>query len=85
MKEVVVDIAPKCIKGLEFGALSAKDIVAQSEVEIQTRDLYDLEKGEYPKSTGPLILKWEYHQMHKNVLLVMVTWPLVMGILVTLD
>ncbi|KAK6890433.1 DNA-directed RNA polymerase III subunit RPC1 [Candida tropicalis] len=54
MKEVVVDIAPKCIKGLEFGALSAKDIVAQSEVEIQTRDLYDLEKGRTPKEHGAL-------------------------------
>ncbi|KAK6882928.1 DNA-directed RNA polymerase III subunit RPC1 [Candida tropicalis] len=54
MKEVVGDIAPKCIKGLEFGALSAKDIVAQSEVEIQTRDLYDLEKGRTPKEHGAL-------------------------------
>lgn len=54
MKEVVIDIAPKCIKGLEFGALSAKDIVAQSEVEIQTRDLYDLEKGRTPKEHGAL-------------------------------
>lgn len=57
MKEVVVDIAPKCIKGLEFGALSAKDIVAQSEVEIQTRDLYDLEKGRVPKEHGALDTK----------------------------
>ena len=39
-KEVVLDIAPKCIDGLEFSALSAKDIIAQSEVEILTRDLY---------------------------------------------
>ncbi|EGW35786.1 DNA-directed RNA polymerase III subunit C1 [Spathaspora passalidarum NRRL Y-27907] len=54
MKEVVVDIAPKCIKGLEFSALSAKDIVAQSEVEVQTRDLYDLEKGRTPKVQGAL-------------------------------
>ncbi|KAK6455311.1 DNA-directed RNA polymerase III subunit C1 [Scheffersomyces xylosifermentans] len=54
MKEVVVDVAPKCIKGLEFGALSAKDIVAQSEVEVQTRDLYDLEKGRTAKTHGAL-------------------------------
>ncbi|KAK6200929.1 DNA-directed RNA polymerase III subunit C1 [Scheffersomyces amazonensis] len=54
MKEVVVDIAPKCISGLEFGALSSKDIIAQSEVEVQTRDLYDLEKGRAPKTNGAL-------------------------------
>ncbi|CAI5759212.1 unnamed protein product [Candida verbasci] len=54
MKEVVVDVAPKCIKGLDFSALSAKDIVAQSEVEIVTRDLYDLEKGRTPKESGAL-------------------------------
>lgn len=53
-KEVVLDIAPKCIDGLDFSALSAKDIVAQSEVEIQTRDLYDLEKGRVPKEGGAL-------------------------------
>lgn len=52
MKEVVVDVAPKCIKGIEFGALSAKDIIAQSEVEVHTRDLYDLEKGRIPKDGG---------------------------------
>lgn len=54
MKEVVVDVAPKCIKGLEFGAMSALDIVAQSEVEITTRDLYDLEKGRIVKEGGAL-------------------------------
>ncbi|KAK6461924.1 DNA-directed RNA polymerase III subunit C1 [Scheffersomyces coipomensis] len=54
MKEVVVDIAPKCISGLEFGALSSKDIVAQSEVEVTTRDLYDLEKGRAAKVNGAL-------------------------------
>ncbi|KAL6450160.1 RPC1 DNA-directed RNA polymerase III subunit RPC1 [Candida maltosa Xu316] len=51
MKEVVVDIAPKCIKGLEFGALSAKDIISQSEVEIQTQ------KGRVPKQYGALDTK----------------------------
>ncbi|GEQ71199.1 hypothetical protein JCM33374_g4880 [Metschnikowia sp. JCM 33374] len=54
MKEVVVDEAPKCIKGLEFSALSAKDIVAQSEVEVTTRDLYDLEKGRTVCEKGAL-------------------------------
>lgn len=54
MKEVVVDIAPKRIKGLEFSALSASDIVAQSKVEISTRDLFDLENGRKPKSGGAL-------------------------------
>ncbi|ODV80533.1 DNA-directed RNA polymerase III subunit C1 [Suhomyces tanzawaensis NRRL Y-17324] len=57
MKEVVVDIAPKCIKGLEFGALSAKEIIAQSEVEVKTRDLYDLEKGRAAKDNGALDTK----------------------------
>lgn len=54
MKEVVVDVAPKCIKGLEFGALSAKEIVAQSEVEITTRDLYDLERNRAVAAGGAL-------------------------------
>ncbi|CAK9439903.1 uncharacterized protein LODBEIA_P40030 [Lodderomyces beijingensis] len=53
-KEVVVAETPKCISGLEFGTLSAEDIAAQSEVEIQTRDLYDLEKGRIPKTGGAL-------------------------------
>lgn len=57
MKEVVVDVAPKCIKGIEFGALSAKDIIAQSEVEVHTRDLYDLERGRVPKEAGALDTK----------------------------
>ncbi|QFZ27321.1 putative DNA-directed RNA polymerase III subunit [Clavispora lusitaniae] len=57
MKEVVVDVAPKCIKGLEFSALSARDIVAQSEVEITTRDLYDLEKGRSVREGGALDTK----------------------------
>ncbi|CCH41506.1 DNA-directed RNA polymerase III subunit [Wickerhamomyces ciferrii] len=54
MKETVVDVAPKCIKGIEFGALSEKDIVAQSEVEVSTRDLFDLEEGRKPKKNGAL-------------------------------
>lgn len=50
----MVDDTPKCIKGIEFSALSAKEIVAQSEVEVRTRDLYDLEKGRVPKEDGAL-------------------------------
>lgn len=54
MKEVVVDEPPKCIKGLEFGLFAPRDIVAQSEVEVTHRDLYDLEKGRTPKEHGAL-------------------------------
>lgn len=54
MKDVVVDVAPKYIKGLEFSALSASEIVAQSESEVTTRDLYDLEKGRQVKENGAL-------------------------------
>lgn len=54
MKEVVVDVAPKKILGLEFSALSPAEIVAQSEVEVTTRDLYDLEKGRSAKTGGAL-------------------------------
>ncbi|XYA00990.1 DNA-directed RNA polymerase III subunit [Meyerozyma guilliermondii] len=57
MKEVVVDIAPKKIAGLEFGVLSSKDILAQSEVEVSTRDLYDLERGRSAKEGGALDTK----------------------------
>ena len=54
MKEVVVDVTPKSIKGIEFGTLSAKEIMAQSEAEVKTRDLYDLEKGRIAKEFGAL-------------------------------
>lgn len=54
MKEVVVSATPKRISGLEFSALSAADIVAQSEVEISTRDLFDLENGRAPRAGGAL-------------------------------
>ncbi|CAN3372368.1 hypothetical protein DIURU_004174 [Diutina rugosa] len=57
MKEVVVDEPPKCIKGLDFGSFAARDILAQSEVEVTTRDLYDLEKGRTPKEHGALDTK----------------------------
>lgn len=54
MKEVVTGAVPKKIGGIEFSALSAADIVAQSEVEISTRDLFDLEKNREPKVGGAL-------------------------------
>lgn len=54
MKDVVVDVVPKCIKSLEFSALSAKDIVAQSEVELTSRDLYNLEGGRKVQKNGAL-------------------------------
>lgn len=57
MKEVVVDETPKRIQGLVFSALSAREIVAQSEVEVKTRDLYDLEKGRTVKEFGALDTK----------------------------
>ncbi|WPK24139.1 hypothetical protein PUMCH_001399 [Australozyma saopauloensis] len=54
MKEVVVDVVPKCIKSLDFNALSAKEIVAQSEVELISRDLYNLEGGRKVQPNGAL-------------------------------
>ncbi|KAL3233552.1 DNA-directed RNA polymerase III subunit RPC1 [Nakaseomyces bracarensis] len=54
MKEVVIGETPKKISGLEFSALSPADIVAQSEVEISSRDLFDLEKNRSPKEGGAL-------------------------------
>ena len=54
MKEVVISETPKKISGIEFSALSAAEIVAQSEVEISTRDLFDLENGRAPKTGGAL-------------------------------
>lgn len=54
MKENVVDVAPKCITSLAFGALSDAEIIAQSEVEVNTRNLYDLENGRKPVQNGAL-------------------------------
>ncbi|QPG76339.1 DNA-directed RNA polymerase III subunit [Brettanomyces nanus] len=54
MKETVVDVAPKCISGLQFGALSDAEIVAQSEVEVSTRNLFDLDRGRLPVKSGAL-------------------------------
>ena len=54
MKEIVSSDTPKRISGIQFSALSAADIVAQSEVEISSRDLFDLEKGREQKKNGAL-------------------------------
>ncbi|KAF6008996.1 DNA-directed RNA polymerase III subunit [Brettanomyces bruxellensis] len=54
MKETVVDVVPKRISGLQFGALSNEEIVSQSEVEVSTRNLFDLDKGRVPVSNGAL-------------------------------
>lgn len=54
MKEVAVDLVPKCIKSLEFSVLSAREIVAQSEVELTSRDLYNLEEGRKVQKNGAL-------------------------------
>lgn len=54
VKLVVVDVPPKRILGIEFSALLAAEIVAQSEVEVTTRDLFDLERGRAAKSSGAL-------------------------------
>lgn len=47
-------MAPQCIASLAFGALSDAEIVAQSEVEVSTRNLYDLENGRKPVANGAL-------------------------------
>lgn len=54
MKEVVIDNQPKCIKGIEFGILSPQQIVKQSEVEVSTNKLYDLENGRTPAEHGAI-------------------------------
>ncbi|GMM28313.1 DNA-directed RNA polymerase III core subunit [Martiniozyma asiatica (nom. inval.)] len=54
MKQTVVDVSPKCITSLEFGALTDAEIVEQSEVEVNTRNLYDLENGRKPVKGGAL-------------------------------
>lgn len=57
MKETVVNDPPKSIKGIEFGILSAQEIVKESQVEITHRDIYDLEKGRVPKEHGAIDMR----------------------------
>ncbi|KAK9494529.1 hypothetical protein V1508DRAFT_437908 [Lipomyces doorenjongii] len=54
MKETVVDTPPKRITAVHFGVLSPKDIVHQAEIEVYTRELFDLEQGRLPKDHGAL-------------------------------
>ncbi|ODV91082.1 hypothetical protein CANCADRAFT_57439 [Tortispora caseinolytica NRRL Y-17796] len=51
---IVIDCPPKRISSVRFGALSSKSIVHQSQVEVSTRDLFDLEQGRIPKVHGAL-------------------------------
>lgn len=44
VKDIVVDNAPKRIKFLQFGILSPQEIVAISEFEANTRDLYQIDE-----------------------------------------
>ncbi|KAL6928650.1 DNA-directed RNA polymerase III subunit C1 (rpo31) [Hanseniaspora valbyensis] len=55
MKSVVIDHVPKKITGMEFSALTPTEIIQQSEVEVITRDLYDIEKpGRQAKQSGAI-------------------------------
>ena len=58
MKNVVIDHIPKKITGMEFSALTPTEIIQQSEVEVITRDLYDIEKpGRQAKQAGAIDTK----------------------------
>ncbi|KAK7206823.1 putative DNA-directed RNA polymerase III subunit [Myxozyma melibiosi] len=54
MKQTVVDTPPKRISAVHFGVLSPQEIVKQAEIEVSTRELFDLEKGRIPKEHGAL-------------------------------
>ncbi|KAK9464793.1 hypothetical protein V1512DRAFT_278045 [Lipomyces arxii] len=54
MKESVLDMPPKRITAVHFGVLSPQEIVKQAEIEVYTRELFDLEKGRTPKDYGAL-------------------------------
>ncbi|KAK9456872.1 hypothetical protein V1511DRAFT_509555 [Dipodascopsis uninucleata] len=54
MKEVVVDTPPKRIVAVSFGVLSPQEIVRQAEIEVSTRELFDLDRGRVPKEHGAL-------------------------------
>ncbi|KAG8678493.1 hypothetical protein FRC08_017718 [Ceratobasidium sp. 394] len=53
MKELVVSTTPKKIKHIQFGLLSAQDVVKISEFEVTHRDLYTAE-DRLPVKNGPL-------------------------------
>ncbi|KAK9479984.1 hypothetical protein V1514DRAFT_350894 [Lipomyces japonicus] len=54
MKESLVDNPPKRIMAVSFGVLSPQEIVQQAEIEVSTRELFDLERGRAPKEHGAL-------------------------------
>ncbi|KAG5357864.1 DNA-directed RNA polymerase III subunit RPC1 [Yarrowia sp. B02] len=54
MKDRFSSDPPRVIGGIEFGALSPQEILKLSEVEVATRDLYDLQKGRAPMEYGAL-------------------------------
>ncbi|KAK9241435.1 hypothetical protein V1525DRAFT_393139 [Lipomyces kononenkoae] len=54
MKETVVDTPPKRITAVHFGVLSPNNIVQQAEIEVYTRELFDLDQGRLPKDHGAL-------------------------------
>lgn len=49
-----MDDPPRLIRGIDFGVLSPQEILKQSEVQVATRNLYDLEKGRTPKEFGAI-------------------------------
>ncbi|CAE6465940.1 unnamed protein product [Rhizoctonia solani] len=53
MKEIVASVNPKKIKHIQFGLLSAQDVVKISEFEVTHRDLYTAE-DRLPVKNGPL-------------------------------
>ncbi|PWN44236.1 beta and beta-prime subunits of DNA dependent RNA-polymerase [Ceraceosorus guamensis] len=52
MKELVVQDAPKRIKHIQFGVLSAQEIVNVSELELLTKDLYTVTDNPIASATG---------------------------------
>ncbi|KAK9462027.1 uncharacterized protein V1516DRAFT_685057 [Lipomyces oligophaga] len=54
MKQVVTDTPTKRIAAVQFGVLSPQEIVKQAEMDVSTRELFDLEKGRIPKEHGAL-------------------------------
>ncbi|KAK9450860.1 uncharacterized protein V1518DRAFT_158462 [Limtongia smithiae] len=54
MKATAVDEPPKRISAVRFGVLSPQEIVKQAEIEVSTRELFDLEHGRAPKQHGAL-------------------------------
>ena len=58
MKELVVQDAPKKIKSIQFGVMSKQEIVNLAELEVVTRDIYNLPDRQ-PRVGGVLAGAWE--------------------------